>query len=70
MVQMIKTTYVYNADSEQASADLIEKYKNEQIEKGYIVTNSKVDYKSKKDRKTGDIIEEKWVTSVTISYEV
>ena len=70
MIQMIKTTYVYNADSEQASADLIEKYKNEQIEKGYIVTNSKVDYKSKKDRKTGEIIEERWVTSITISYEV
>ena len=70
MTQMIKTTYVYNADSEQASADLIEKYKDEQIEKGYVVTNSKVDYKSKKDRKTGEIIEEKWVTSVTISYEV
>ena len=70
MTQMIKTTYVYNADSEQASADLIEKYKDEQIEKGYVVTNSKVDYKSKKDRKTGEIIEEKWVTSITISYEV
>ena len=70
MTQLIKTTYVYNADSEQESTNLIEKYKNEQLEKGYMVTKSKVDYKCKKDRKTGEIIEEKWVVEITIAYEV
>lgn len=70
MTQLIKTTYVYNADSEQESTSLIEKYKNEQLEKGYMVTKSKVDYKAKKDRKTGEIISENWLTEVTIAYEV
>ena len=70
MTQLIKTTYVYNADSEQESTNLIEKYKNEQLEKGYMVTKSKVDYKAKKDRKTGEIVSENWLTEVTIAYEV
>lgn len=70
MTQLFKTTYSYNADSEQESTDLIEKYKNEQLENGYMVTKSKVDYKAKKDRKSGEIISENWLTEITIAYEV
>lgn len=70
MTQLIKSTFVYNADSEQESTNLIEKYKNEQLEKGYTVTKSKVDYKVKKDRKSGEIVDENWLTEVTIAYEV
>lgn len=70
MTQLFKATYSYNADSEQESTDLIEKYKGEQLEKGYIVTKSKVDYKSKKDRKTSEIVSENWLTEITIAYEV
>ena len=35
-----------------------------------MVTNSKVDYKVKKDRKTGEIVDENWVTKVTVAYNV
>lgn len=65
-----KLTYSYDSDTEQESSELIEKYKDEQLEKGYMVTKSKVNYKSKKDRKTGEIISENWDTEITIAYEV
>lgn len=70
MKQLIKQTFVYNIDNEAEAANTIEDYKAKQISEGYVVLKSKVDYKTKKDRKTGDIIEEKWVTEVTLGYEV
>lgn len=70
MKQLIKTTYVYNIDNEEESARTIQDFKDKQLTEGYTVLKSKVDYKTKKDRKTGDIIEEKWVTEITLSYEV
>lgn len=70
MKQLIKTTYVYNIDNEEESAKTIQDYKDKQLTEGYTVLKSKVDYKTKKDRKTGEITEEKWVTEVTLSYEV
>ena len=70
MKQLIKTTYVYNIDNEDESARTIQDFKDKQLTEGYTVLKSKVDYKTKKDRKSGDIIEEKWVTEVTIAYEV
>lgn len=70
MKQLIKTTYVYNIDNEDESARTIQDFKDKQLTEGYTVLKSKVDYKTKKDRKSGEIIEEKWVTEVTIAYEV
>lgn len=70
MKQLVKTTYVYNIDNEEESAKTIQDYKDKQLTEGYTVLKSKVDYKTKKDRKTGEITEEKWVTEVTLSYEV
>lgn len=70
MKQLIKTTYVYNIDNEDESARTIQDFKDKQLTEGYTVLKSKVDYKTKKDRKSGEVIEEKWVTEVTIAYEV
>lgn len=70
MKQLIKTTYVYNIDNEEESTRTIQDYKDRQLTEGYTVLKSKVDYKTKKDRKTGEIVEEKWVTEVTLAYEV
>lgn len=70
MKQLVKTTYVYNIDNEEESTKTIQDYKDKQLTEGYTVLKSKVDYKTKKDRKTGEITEEKWVTEVTLSYEV
>jgi len=65
-----KVTYEYDISSEEESTATIEEYKTNALEKGYMVTNSKVDYKVKKDRKTGDIVDENWVTKVTITYDI
>lgn len=35
---------------------------------GYTVVNDKTVYKMKKDRKTGEVLEEKWVATITVSY--
>lgn len=65
-----KVTYEYDISSEEESTATIEEYKTNALEKGYMVTNSKVDYKVKKDRKTGEIVDENWVTKVTVAYDV
>ena len=49
--------------------DTIQKFKDEQLEKGYTVLKHKTDYKVKKDRKTGEIVDENWLTEITIGYE-
>lgn len=65
-----KVTYEYDISSEEESTATIEEYKTNALEKGYMVTNSKVDYKVKKDRKTGEIVDENWVTKITVAYGV
>ena len=70
MKKLKKVTYEYDIDSEKEADLTIEEYKNKQYDEGYTVLKTKVDYKAKKDRKTGEITEEKWITSVTLGYEV
>lgn len=70
MKQLFKQTYTYIIDNEEESAQTIQDFKDKQLTEGYTVLKSKVDYKTKKDRKTGEIIDEKWVTEVTLVYEV
>ncbi len=70
MKQLIKQTFVYDIDNEQEAADTIEQFKSEQLTKNYTVLKSKVDYKVKKDRKSGEIIDEKWLTEITLGYNV
>lgn len=65
-----KMMYAYDIDNEQESTNTIEEFKAQSIEKGYTVIKSKVDYKTKKDRKTGEIIEENWATEITLAYDV
>ena len=70
MRKVIKQTYVYNVDNEPESATIINEFKDNQLTKGFTVLKYKIDYKTKKDRKTGEIIDENWLTEVTVSYEV
>ena len=70
MKTLIKQTNTYWASTETAANEIIEDYKSKQSFDGYTVTKTKIDYKVKKDRKTGEIVEEKWVVDVTITYEV
>lgn len=70
MKQLKTETFVFKVDSEQLAMDTIEEYKNGQLEEGYVLTNYKTTYKSKKDRKTGEIVNEYWLVSVTKEHEV
>lgn len=69
-MMMTKKTEVYKVDTEEEAADLVEDYKARATNEGATVSKTKVDYKSKKDRKTGEITDEWWVVEVTISYEI
>ena len=69
MKQLIKTTYVYNIDNEEEASATVEQYKAEQLTKGYTVEDSRITYKVKKATKNTEA-EEKWITKVTIAYEV
>lgn len=64
-----KVIYTYDVDNEAEAEDIIKGYKEDQAAEGYTVTKSKIDYKTKKDRKTGEILEENWVTEVTLTYD-
>jgi hypothetical protein len=71
MNKQLKTeTLVFKVDSEQLAMETIEEYKNNQAVDGYILTKYNTTYKSKKDRKTHEIIDEFWLVSVTKEYEV
>ena len=68
MDQLKTETQEYVVGSEQRAMDIIENYKNNQLNEGYTLTKYKTTYKCKKDRKTGDIVDEYWLVSVTKEY--
>ena len=71
MNKQLKTeTLVFKVDSEQLAMETIEEYKNNQAVDVYTLTKYNTTYKSKKDRKTHEIIDEFWLVSVTKEYEV
>ena len=71
MNKQLKTeTLVFKVNSEQLAMDTIEEYKNNQVTDGYTLTKYNTTYKSKKDRKTHEIVDEFWLVSVTKEYEV
>ena len=67
-IKTIGITYVL--DSEQEALDTIEECKEKQRSEDYTLTKYKTDYKCKKDRKTGELISEHWIATVTKEYEV
>lgn len=62
--------WVYECNSESEAYNTIEDYKKKQNDEGYTVVDSGVRYKVKKDRKSGEVLEEKWITTVIVSYLV
>lgn len=70
MKQLKTETLTFKIDSEQEAMDTIEKYKDDQTVENYTLTKYNTTYKCKKDRKTGEIIDEYWLCAVTKEYEV
>lgn len=60
---LLETTSKYRADSENQAKEMIEKFRNEAGEKGYIVKKAGFEYKTKKAK--GEVVAEAWVVSIT-----
>lgn len=65
-MDLIKTTNVYNCYSEHQAMNLIEEAKQDNSCK----VEHSIKYKQKKDRKTGEVTEEIWVTTITKKFDV
>ena len=65
-MDLVKTTNVYNCYSESKAMSLIEEAKADHSCK----VEHSIKYKAKKDRKTGEIIDEIWVATITKKFEV
>lgn len=70
MKKLTKITKTYDVDNEKEATETVEECKQKQYDEGYTVLKTKVDYKPKKDRKTGEIVDEKWVVELTVSYVI
>ncbi len=61
-MRLIKQTEEYTVDSEQAAVDLIEAFRKDAEEKGYVLSASGYTHKTKKAK--GEIIDEVWVVKI------
>lgn len=62
-MRILKQTEEYRTDSEEEAIAVIESYKKDAEEKGYILGASGYTYKTKKAK--GEVIDEAWVVKVT-----
>ena len=69
-IQDTKWVKTSRCDTETEANSVVEDWKERAMHEGFTITKTKVDYKTKKDRKTGEIIEEWWMVEVTISYDI
>lgn len=67
ITKLSKTFKLY---SEEDALARIREYKDNQMEGGYVLSSYKNDYKCKKDRKTGDIVDEYWLVTVNMKMEI
>lgn len=65
-MDLIKTTNVYNCYSEEQAMRLIEEAKQDHTCK----VEHSIKYKAKKNRKSGEIEEEFWITTVTKKFDI
>ena len=65
-MKLLKQTEEYRTDSEEEAIRVIESYKKDAEEKGYILGASGYTYKTKKAK--GEIIGEVWVCKITKVY--
>lgn len=65
-MDLIKTTNVYNCYSEEQAMRLIDEAKQDHSCK----VEHSIKYKAKKDRKTGEIVEEIWQATITKKFDV
>lgn len=54
-------------DTEERAKSIVERFRSNQLYGNYNLSDSRIKYKCKKDRKTNEIIEEYWDTTLQIS---
>lgn len=67
-MQLIKRVEEYRVESEEEAVALIQKFKDEQIQKGYEVTKSGYTMKTKKSK--GEIIDSWFIVSITMNFNL
>ena len=70
MKQLKTEQLTFKVNSEQLAMETIEQYKDNQLSENYTLTKYNTTYKCKKDRKTGEIIDEYWLVVVQKEYPV
>lgn len=60
---LLETTTKLKVNSEELAKSTIEAYRQDAVEKGYTLKKAGYEYKTKKAK--GEIIDEKWVVSIT-----
>lgn len=70
MKQLKTETLVFKVDSEELAMSIIQEHKDNQDVNGYTLTKYNTVYKNKKDKKTGEIIDEFWLVTVSKEFEV
>jgi hypothetical protein len=66
----MKETKVYRIETEQEAAEAVEQFRQDQMKGGYTVGKNGYVMKVKKDRKTGEIVEQYALLTVEKKYEV
>jgi len=61
-MRILKKTLEIRADSEEEAKQIIEKYRQDASEEGYLISAAGYTYKTKKSK--GEIIDEAWVCKI------
>lgn len=67
-MQLIKRVEEYRVESEEQAVELIQKFKDAQVQDGYEVTKSGYTMKTKKSK--GEIIDSWFIVSITMNFNL
>lgn len=61
-MRLLETKQVYRAETEDEAKQMMEAFRTEAVEKGYLLKKSGYEYKSKKSK--GEVIDEAYVVTI------
>ena len=64
---LLETTNKYRADSEIEAKDMIEQFRAQASEKGYLVKKASYEYKAKKSK--GEVVAEAYLVTLVSTYQ-
>ena len=69
-MELVKELLTYSVATESEACGLIEQFRQDQTKDGYTIGKNGYVSKTKVDKKTGDLIEEKYLVTVEKKYDV